>query len=57
MATTIISAEARIRELRVHLKDGSITVEQMDEMIDLLGMLGLTRTGEVPERFRKQTRH
>jgi hypothetical protein len=57
MATAIITAEDRIRELHVHLKDGSITTEEMDEMVDLLGMLGLTRTGEVPERFRSQTRH
>ena len=59
MATEIIivPAEDRIRELHVHLKDGSITVEQMDELVDLMGMLGMTRTGEVPERFRNQTRH
>jgi hypothetical protein len=35
----IITAEARIRELHVHLKDGSITTEQMDELLDLMGML------------------
>jgi hypothetical protein len=57
IAPRAVTAEARIRELHAHLKNGSITVEQMDEMVDLLGMLGLTRTGEVPERLRRQTRH
>jgi hypothetical protein len=52
-----ITAEARLKELNTKLQADSITVEQMDELVDLLGMLGLTLTGEVPERFRNQTRH
>jgi hypothetical protein len=36
----VITAEARFRELQVHLDDSSITTEEMDEMLDLMGMLG-----------------
>jgi hypothetical protein len=62
MATEIIAlravtTEERIRELHVHLKDGSITAEEMDEMVDLMAMCGCTLSGELPERFRNQTRH
>jgi hypothetical protein len=53
----ITTAEARIKELEAHLEDGSITTEEMDELLDLMGMLGLTRTGEVPERFKHVTKH
>ena len=53
----IITAEARLKTLHDRLKDGSITTEEMDEMVDLLGMCGCTLSGEVPERFRNQTRH
>ena len=53
----IITAEARIKALHDRLKDGSITTEEMDEVMDLLGMCGCTLSGEVPERFRDQTRH
>ena len=53
----IITAEERLKALLDHLEDGSITTEEMDEMMDLLGMCGCTLSGEVPERFRDQTRH
>jgi hypothetical protein len=57
IAPRAVTAEARIEALHDRLKDGLITTEEMDEMVDLLGMCGMTLTGEVPERFRSQTRH
>jgi hypothetical protein len=56
MATTV-TAESRLTELHDRLKSNSITVEEMDEMLDLMAPLGLTVSGEVPERLRGETRH
>jgi hypothetical protein len=53
----IITAEERLKALHDRLKDDSITTEEIDEMVDLFGMCGCTLSGEVPERFRNQTRH
>jgi hypothetical protein len=56
------AAEDRLIALNTKLQADStglrpITTAEVDELVDLLGMLGMTRTGEVPERFRNQTRH
>jgi hypothetical protein len=53
----ITTAESRLRELHDLLKSNSITTEEMDEMLDLMALCGCTVSGEVPERFRNQTRH
>jgi hypothetical protein len=50
-------AEDRIKALHTKLNDGSISTEELDEMVDLLGMCGCTLTGEVPERFKHATKH
>jgi hypothetical protein len=53
----ITTAESRLRELHDLLKSNSITTEEMDEMLYLMALCGCTVSGEVPERFRNQTRH
>jgi hypothetical protein len=55
----IITAEARLKALHDRLKDGSITTEEMDEMVDLLGMCGCTLSGKSPNAFatRRATDH
>jgi hypothetical protein len=55
------AAEDRLIALNAKLQADStglrpITTAEVDELVDLMGLLGLTRTGEVPPRFRNQTR-
>jgi hypothetical protein len=64
MATEIIiialraaTASDRLEELQVKLDDGSITVVEVDEVVDLMAVLGMTLSGEQPARFKSQTRH
>jgi hypothetical protein len=53
----IIAPEDFAADLIAKLESGTATVEEMDEMVDLLAITGTTLTGEVPERIRQLTRH
>lgn len=53
----IITAESRLRELHDRLMDGSITVEEMHEAVDLMAPCEITVSGEQLEHIRKLTGH
>jgi hypothetical protein len=53
----VITAEDRLDALYVLLDAGTATVEEIDELVDLMGLLGMTLTSAIPERLRSQTRH
>jgi hypothetical protein len=52
-----ITAEDRLDALYALLDAGTATVEEVDELVDLMGLLGMTLTSAIPERLRSQTRH